>query len=66
MYAYEFRVVPLGPNWVIRSADDQVIYGYATRERACEAAQAAAAALVAEGRSASVLIADSGFEDVAA
>ena len=58
MSAHVFRVVPLGPNWVIRAADDQVIYGYASRERACQAAQAAAESLKAQGQAVTVLLAD--------
>ncbi len=65
MSAFVFRVVPLGSNWVIRSADDQVIYGYADREKACRAAEQAAAELRQQGQEVVVLTADDD-QDVAA
>ena len=58
MSAFVFRVVPLGSNWVIRSADDQVIYGYASRERACQVAELAAAELKSQGQEVTLLVAD--------
>jgi len=55
MSAFVFRVSPLGSNWVIRSANDQVIYGYAEREKACRAAELAAARMREQGLEAVVL-----------
>ena len=66
MSAYVFRVVPHGPNWVIRSANDQIIYGYATREKACAAAEAAAEQLRGQGQEVIVLCAETEDEAVAA
>ncbi len=66
MSAYVFRVVPLGSNWVIRSADDQVIYGYAAREKACKAAELAANQLREQGQEVVVLVAEADAESVAA
>jgi hypothetical protein len=66
MSAYVFRVVPHGANWVIRSANDQIIYGYATRERACVAAEAAAEQLRGQGQEVIVLCAEAEAEAVAA
>ena len=56
MSAFVFRVAALGPNWVIRSANDQVIYGYAEREKACRAAELAAMQLREQGIEACVVI----------
>ena len=50
MSAFVFRVARLGSNWVIRSANDDVILGYPTRERACRAAELAAQALRDQGQ----------------
>ena len=65
MSAFVFRVVPLGPNWVIRSADDQVLHGYASRDQAWRVAQGAAEAMRADGRAAVVMM-EAGPEEAAA
>jgi hypothetical protein len=59
MSAFVFRVAPLGSNWVIRSANDDVIHGYPTREKACRAAELAAQALRAQGEAVELVV-DSG------
>ena len=51
-----FRVAPLGPNWVIRAADDHVLHGYPTREQACRAAELAAQTLRAQGEAVELLV----------
>ena len=56
MSAFVFRVAPLGSNWVIRSANDDVIRGYPTREKACRAAELAAEALREQGQSVELVL----------
>ena len=51
-----FRVARLGANWVIRSANDDVLHGYPTREKACRAAELAAAALRAQGEAVELVV----------
>ena len=56
MSDYVFRVAPLGSNWVIRSANDDVILGYPTREKACRAAELAAEALRQQGQAVELVL----------
>ena len=56
MSGFVFRVAPLGSNWVIRSANDDVILGYPTRERACRAAELAAKALREQGEAVELVL----------
>ena len=56
MSAFVFRVAPLGSNWVIRTASDEVILGYPTREKACRAAELAADALREQGQSVELVL----------
>jgi len=65
MSAFVFRVAPLGSNWVIRSANDDVILGYPTRERACRAAELAAQALREQGQSVELVVDPAGGEAAA-
>jgi hypothetical protein len=65
MSAFVFRVAPLGSNWVIRSANDHVILGYPTREKACRAAELAARALREQGEVVELVL-DPGGENAAA
>jgi len=66
MSAFVFRVDSMGGNWVIRSAEGQVLHGYPTRELAWRVAQGAAEAMRAEGRSAVVMLETGPEEDAAA
>lgn len=56
MPAVVFRVAPLGPNWVIRSANDDVLHGYPTRDKACRAAERAAQALRQQGQTVELVV----------
>ena len=51
-----FRVAPLGANWVIRAADDHVLHGYPTREKACRAAERVAQTLRAQGEAVELVV----------
>ena len=56
MSAFVFRVAPLGSHWVIRKADNEVILGYPTREKACRAAELAAEALREQGEAVELVL----------